>query len=307
MVGIGRSLLFAFAATNGGRDDGNNKPSGEPHSLSSSPPSLLTSSSVIHGGDGAGTMTTTSMSTTTEGREIDAIRRLRSLGMEKKETHRHSSLRRASVLVPLFVRDRDREDDDDDDDDDDDGVHVLLTRRPSSMKSHGGEVCLPGGKMDDVLDGMDDVRTALRETHEEVGIESHRVEVLSRMGTIESKHSLCVTPIVGWIRPSGAAEPRNLIVNPREVETAFAVPLRFFADPNNVVHEERVVWRGEEFAMRTYHYYDDDNDNDDDRYDDDDDDGVEMGDGRRMFVIWGLTAYILRRVAMLAYGDDTVD
>lgn len=227
--------------------------------------------------------------TTTEEKEIDVIiRRLRSLGMEKKESHRHSSLRRASVLVPLFVRDHD----------DDDGVHVLLTRRPSSMKSHGGEVCLPGGKMDDILDDGNDVSTALRETYEEVGIESHHVEVLSRMSTIESKHSLCVTPIVGWIRQSHVAEPRNLYTNPREVETAFAVPLRYFADPNNVVHEERVVWRGEEFAMRTYHYYVDDND-------DNDDGGV--GEGRRKFVIWGLTSYILRLVARLAYGDENVD
>ena len=114
--------------------------------------------------------------------------------------------------------------------------------------------------MDDILDDGNDVSTALRETYEEVGIESHHVEVLSRMSTIESKHSLCVTPIVGWIRQSHVAEPRNLYTNPREVETAFAVPLRYFADPNNVVHEERVVWRGEDFAMRTFHYYDDDRD-----------------------------------------------
>ena len=42
------------------------------------------------------------------------------------------------------------------------------------------------------------------------------------------------------------------------------------------------------------------------RRDDDNDDGG-VGEGRRKFVIWGLTSYILRLVARLAYGDENVD
>ncbi len=175
MVGIGNALLLplllAFAATNGGREDGANALCESPPSSSSS---FLTSSSVIVEGGGAAIMAAATTTTTTES---DAIRRLRSLGTEKKESHRHSSLRRASVLVPLFVRDHD-----DNDNDHDDKIHVLLTRRPSSMKSHGGEVCLPGGKMDDVVDMGDDVRTALREAQEEVGIHPSYVEIRYSQG-----------------------------------------------------------------------------------------------------------------------------
>lgn len=51
---------------------------------------------------------------------------------------------------------------------DDQGVvRVVLTQRCSNMRSHGGEVCLPGGKRDPA-DGGDDVVTALREAQEEV-------------------------------------------------------------------------------------------------------------------------------------------
>ena len=253
MVGIGsalRPLVVAFAAK-GSSQDGGNAP-GE------SPPSSVGGAIIA---------------------EADAIGRLRALGMDRKESSpRHMGLRRASVLVPLFERESSSAEDDD-------GVHVLLTRRPLSMSSHGGEVCLPGGKMDDDVDLGDDVRTALREAHEEVGIHPSHVEVVARLGTLESKHSLCVTPIIGLVRPSEAAEPDRLTLNPEEVECAFAVPLRYFANPDNVVSEETVTWRGGEFTIRAYDYED-------------------VEGGGRKFVIWGLTAHIVRLVAMMAYGVD---
>lgn len=207
----------------------------------------------------------------------DIIERLRKIGMEKKESSHHSTLRRASVLVPLFERSIGYNNND--------GIHVLLTRRPSSMKSHGGEVCFPGGKMDDEDDG-DDVRTALREANEEIGLDPQSVNVLSRMGTIESKHSLCVTPIIGIVTPPEFAEPCRLTINTNEVEKAFAVPLRYFCDSmNNCVSAEKIMWRGENFTLRTYNYDDMENDN-------------------NRFVIWGLTAHILWLVARIVYDDE---
>jgi 8-oxo-dGTP pyrophosphatase MutT (NUDIX family) len=186
---------------------------------------------------GLSTIMTTTMTETGAGggrcrSTSDIIERLRSIGMEKKESSYHSTLRRASVLVPLFERSTAATDNDDD------GIHVLLTRRPSTMKSHGGEVCFPGGKMDDEDDG-DDIRTALREAYEEIGLHPQNVHIQSRMDTIESKHSLCVTPIIGIVQPSELAEPINLTLNTDEVEKAFAVPLRYFCDSmNNCISAE---------------------------------------------------------------------
>lgn len=200
-----------------------------------------------------------------------AIDNLRSWGTAKKELSHHAGLRRASVLVPLFERSHG-------------GVatiHVLFTRRPMGMKSHPGEVCFPGGKQDD-RDGGDDVVTATREAHEEVGLCPRCVECLARMETVESKHSLCVTPIVGRIAPPSAAEPSNLSLNPEEVEAVFAVPLRYFADPDNCEAVTKLKWGGRDFLMRTYLY-----------------DDPESGN---QFKIWGLTAHVIHQVATVAFA-----
>lgn len=58
-----------------------------------------------------------------------------------------ASSRPAAVLAALF-------------EDEDGRVCVVLTRRSSALKSHSGEVCLPGGKRDE--DDVDDVECALR-------------------------------------------------------------------------------------------------------------------------------------------------
>mmetsp|Transcript_4400 Transcript_4400/g.11137 ORF Transcript_4400/g.11137 Transcript_4400/m.11137 type:complete len:267 (-) Transcript_4400:498-1298(-) len=220
------------------------------------------------------------------GREHDAITKLRTLGMEKKESPRHASLRRASILVPLFERTNNRNDDDDvggggGSESSSSDIHVLFTQRPQRMKSHGGEVCFPGGKQDPD-DGGDDVRTAMREAHEEIGLHPRHVLEVARMETVESKHGLCVTPIVGLVN-GGAVEPGGLSLNEDEVEAAFAVPLGYFADPENCHEAEMVEWRGDEFLLRTYLY--------DDR---------ESG---RTFKIWGLTAHVVHLVATMAFCE----
>mmetsp|Transcript_12658 Transcript_12658/g.22723 ORF Transcript_12658/g.22723 Transcript_12658/m.22723 type:complete len:250 (-) Transcript_12658:6-755(-) len=205
--------------------------------------------------------------------DVGVISKLRSLGMEKKELPHHTDLvRRASILVPLFERD-------------DSKIHVLFTQRPKTMKSHGGEVCFPGGKQDPEDEG-DDVRTAMREAHEEVGLHPQFINGIARMETVESKHSLCVTPIIGLIQPSSVAEPSQLKLNSDEVEAAFTVPLEYFADPDNCDSITRVNWSGGDFLMRTYLY-------------DDPDSG-------RQFKIWGLTAHVVHQVATLAFAVNNI-
>lgn len=207
----------------------------------------------------------TTRATTTE-HTNSILANLISHGMEKKELPHHNELRRASVLVPLFERSRQ--------------VHVLFTQRPQKMKSHGGEVCFPGGKQDEE-DGGCDITTALREAHEEVGLDPDHVQKIARMEAIESKHSLCVTPIVGLIEPSSAAEPSQLTLNEHEVEAAFAVPLEYFTIPENLASIQKIQYGANgEFLMRTYLY-----------------DDPESG---RQFRIWGLTAHVIHHVAELA-------
>lgn len=207
------------------------------------------------------------------------LQRLQSIGLEKKDLPHHKELKRASVLVPLFERSSDSTD----------GVqsksnlHVLFTQRPTKMSSHAGEVCFPGGRQDEEDNG-DDVVTATREAYEEVGLHPQHIKPIGRMETVESKHSLCVTPIIGLIEPSLKAEPSNLILNADEVEVAFAIPLAFFADPCNCVSETSIQYgRWKNFIMREFLF-------------DDDLSG-------RQFRIWGLTAHIVYTVAHIAFEE----
>ena len=206
-----------------------------------------------------------------------ALTNLSSHGMEKKELPHHERLlRRASILVPLFERPLQQSSPHES------NLHVLFTQRPQKMKSHGGEVCFPGGKQDPE-DGGCDVTTALREAHEEVGLDPSHVQQIARMEAIESKHGLCVTPIVGVIQPPSAAEPSQLTLNEHEVEAAFAVPLEYFTIPENLALIQKIQWgNDDEFTMRTYLF-----------------DDLESG---RQFRIWGLTAHVVHEVAQLAFS-----
>mmetsp|Transcript_26800 Transcript_26800/g.40519 ORF Transcript_26800/g.40519 Transcript_26800/m.40519 type:complete len:249 (+) Transcript_26800:105-851(+) len=216
------------------------------------------------------------MATRTKEHTNSVLANLSSHGMEKKELPHHNELRRASVLVPLFERPIQQQEQSSS------NLHVLFTQRPQKMKSHGGEVCFPGGKQDAEDNGCD-VTTALREAHEEVGLNPDHVQQIARMEAIESKHSLCVTPIVGLIQPPSAAEPSQLTLNEHEVEAAFAVPLEYFTITENLASIQKIKYGANgEFLMRTYLF-----------------DDPESG---RQFRIWGLTAHVVHEVAQLAFS-----
>ncbi|CAJ1960354.1 unnamed protein product [Cylindrotheca closterium] len=159
----------------------------------------------------------------------------------------HDDLKRASVLVLL-----------------DSKGNVLLNQRSLYLKSHPGEICFPGGKQDPE-DGGDDVVTALRECHEEVGLQFQnpskkdeedeklpKVEIIGAMPTIESLHHLCVTPIVALV-PDHHHSELPLTLNEKEVAAAFWAPLDFYVK-NTPIELYPLEWSGETFWYRNYSY-----------------------------------------------------
>jgi len=93
--------------------------------------------------------------------------------------------RPAAVLVAFFEEDRE--------------ARVILTKRPETMPSHQGEIAFPGGKFEPGVDrNLED--TALREAHEEIGLDPSHVEViaeLTSMTTVAGRFVL--TPFVGLL------------------------------------------------------------------------------------------------------------
>ena len=125
----------------------------------------------------------------------------------------------AAVLLPLFERDGE--------------AHVWLVRRPTTMRSHAGQVAFPGGKSDAADESLLD--TALREADEELGIPRARVDVLGALDDTLTITGYVISPFVGWIPYD--VEPRP---NPSEVARAFAAPLHaFLAPPSGML-----PWRG---------------------------------------------------------------
>lgn len=118
----------------------------------------------------------------------------------------------AAVLVPLVARPG--------------GLTVLLTQRTAHLKNHAGQISFPGGRCEDVDDGP--VATALRESHEEIGLDPSLVDVLGHLDDYVTVTGFTVTPVVGMIRP-----PFDLTPDPFEVAEVFEVPLSFVLDRSN--------------------------------------------------------------------------
>jgi len=114
------------------------------------------------------------------------------------------ALQRSAVLVALF--------------EDEGETHVVLTRRSFGLRYHRGEVALPGGRSDA---GEAPIATALREAREEVGIAEAAVTPVGWLSPIVTFASTsAIWPVVGLM----SARP-TLVVDPTEVDRAFAVPL----------------------------------------------------------------------------------
>jgi 8-oxo-dGTP pyrophosphatase MutT (NUDIX family) len=115
----------------------------------------------------------------------------------------------ASVLVALFEQEGE--------------PFLWLVRRTTTLRRHGGQVALPGGKTDPT--DASALATALREAYEEIGLEPARVDVLGRLDDEVTSTGFTIAPFVGWL-----AEPFTPVPNPAEVACAFAVPLRVFRE-----------------------------------------------------------------------------
>jgi len=138
----------------------------------------------------------------------------------------------AAVLVPLYVAAG--------------GLWVLLTRRSGALPHHAGQYSFPGGVRED--GDADEVATALRETHEELGIDPSVVVPLGRLDDVCTPSGFLISPNVG-------ALPYPLAFRPHEgeVEAVVPVPFTYLANPEAVEGQEIVIG-GVKVLSPVYHY-----------------------------------------------------
>ena len=173
-----------------------------------------------------------------------------------------------AVLIPLVERE--------------DGLHILYEQRSTKMKTQPGDVCFPGGRMEP---GETPAECALRETEEEIGIPAEKIRILGQFDSIYEVSHLTMNTVIGVIEE----EDLDLLkLNPKEVETVFTVPYRFFLETEPIRYEYEVVqkvddfpyeaagirkdyrWRVGKNSAPIFHY----------------------GEGSKRQIIWGLTARI---------------
>jgi 8-oxo-dGTP pyrophosphatase MutT (NUDIX family) len=123
-------------------------------------------------------------------------------------------LKPAAVLVGLVEREA--------------GLSVLLTRRSDSLRSHTGQIALPGGRCDG---DETPAQAALREAREEIGLDPALVELAGLSSPYRTGSGYYIVPVVGFVAPGVVLTP-----NPEEVADIFETPFGFLMDPAN--HEQ---------------------------------------------------------------------
>ncbi len=140
---------------------------------------------------------------------VDQIRTV--LSSRKRRVIEHPPFSHAAVLVPLFKKG--------------DGCHLLFTKRSDQVKYHKGEISFPGGVVDE--EDLELVNTALREAHEEIGLERKDVQIVGILDDIVTVTQFIVTPIVGLF-----PYPYPFKVSEVEIAELIEVPL------SSLLHQE---------------------------------------------------------------------
>lgn len=153
--------------------------------------------------------------------------------------------REAAVLVPIYP---------------DPDPTVIFTVRTETLPHHKGQISFPGGSIDE-SDASPEA-AALREAHEEIGLDPDAVSVVGRLDdTPTFVTGYVVSPIVGFLQQRPELSP-----NPAEVAEILEVPLDALVD--DIRREPGFTERGRTFPTEAW-----------------------VWNGH---IIWGVTARLLR-------------
>lgn len=171
----------------------------------------------------------------------------RALNMKERRRFADASGIPAAVLLPIFTRDGED--------------HILFTKRTETVDAHKGQISFPGGRQEP---GEDLLHTALREAHEEIGLDPKVVEILGELDQEKTYVSnFVISSFVGHI-----PYPYPFKVNRREVQALIKVPVSALLDKKN--YREEIETAGDKRYRAYFFHYENE-------------------------VIWGATARILKR------------
>ncbi len=115
-----------------------------------------------------------------------------------------------SVLVPLVEKDGE--------------LHILYEVRAENMRKQPGEVCFPGGRVEN---GESAEECAVRETSEELNIKKSDIQIIAQMDFLHTYSNFTLYSLLGSIDYKVVSEIK---VNTDEVKETFLVPVSYFAE-----------------------------------------------------------------------------
>lgn len=171
-----------------------------------------------------------------EGEAVDRIRKI----FSNRNVATIQKLKKAAVMV-LIKEDNGEK-------------YIVFEVRSNKLKSQPGDICLPGGKVEN---NETPKEAAVRETMEELNLRDNDVEVIGEIDHFISPYGLIIYPFVGVLKGE-LGEP-----NKSEVDHLFKVPLSFFMKEEPLLYEMKIgpickegfpfhlINKGEDYNFRT--------------------------------------------------------
>ncbi|MBM6616633.1 NUDIX hydrolase [Bacillus suaedaesalsae] len=123
---------------------------------------------------------------------------------------------RSAILIPLVQVDEE--------------WHILFEVRSFTMRRQPGDISFPGGRIDPT--DATPLAAALRETHEELGVEPNKVNIVGNLNPYVASPSFVVYPFVATV------DYKEIIhsYNKQEVEEVFTIPVKWLLDYQPYMH-----------------------------------------------------------------------
>ena len=129
---------------------------------------------------------------------------------------------------------------------------VLMIKRAETLRHHSGEWAFPGGMIEESDESA--MHAALRETYEEIGVDSSEIDIWCQMSSVDTSTGFEVRPYTGRVSDTVEFVPQE-----SEVAEVVCVPVRIFVDDASkrtitlirsgqtrkwkaYAYEDRIIW-----------------------------------------------------------------
>lgn len=124
--------------------------------------------------------------------------------------------------------------------------HIVLTQRGAQLRSHPGQISFPGGRIE--ANDADAQAAAMREAHEEIGLNPADTHVLGRLPDYVTSTGFDIAPFVAWL-----SDDSEFVADGVEVARIFGVPLTHAMNSRNYRREHMHIG-GRERAFHVIEY-----------------------------------------------------